>query len=100
MTIPVLEIEPQALIDFGVEVTVTPATGEPYTLNMLHDEHEEDSGLGHIRGNLTQPVFRCLPADGVAIVPGTILTMGGVDYKVFDALPRHHALTEIRAVEQ
>ena len=100
MTIPTLEIEVQTLVDFGVEVTVTPATGEPYPLTMLHDEHEEDSGLGHIRGNLTQPVFRCLPADGAAIVQGTLLTLGGVDYKVFDVIPRHQALTEIRAVEQ
>lgn len=100
MTIPTLEIEAQTLADFGVEVTVTPATGEPYTLTMLYDERDEDSGLGHIRGNLSQPVFRCMPAPGTPIVPGTILTMGGIDYKVFDALPRHHALTEIRAVEQ
>ncbi len=100
MTIPALEIEAQTLADFGVEVVVTPVTGEPYPLTMLHDEHDEDSGLGHIRGNLTQPVFRCLPTDATPIVPGTILTMGGVDYKVFDALPRHRALTEIRVVEQ
>ena len=100
MAISPLEVERQALADFGVEVTVTPVTGEPYPLTMLYDEHEEDSGLGHIRGNLTQPVFRCMPAAAAAIVPGTILTLGGVDFKVFDALPRHQALTEIRVVEQ
>ena len=100
MTIPALEIEAQTMADFGVEVTVTPATGDPYPKIMLYDEQAEDVGIGHIRGNLTRPVFRCLPEDAAGIVPGYILVMAGVEHKVFDVLPRHQALTEIRTTEQ
>ena len=100
MAISPLEVERQALADFGFEVTVTPVTGAPYPLTMLYDEQHEDVGLGHISGNLTRPMFRCLPEDAAGIGPGDTLTLAGVDYKVFDVLPRHHALTEIRTTEQ
>jgi len=100
MAISPLEVERQALADFGLEVTVTPATGEPYPLTMLYDEQHEDAGLGHISGNLTRPMFRCLPEDAVGIAPGYILALAGVAYKVFDVLRRHQALTEIRTTEQ
>ncbi|MBU0680107.1 MAG: hypothetical protein KKD73_01675 [Proteobacteria bacterium] len=100
MPVNPLEVDILALADFGHEVLVTPATGDPYTLTMIYDEPDEEGGLGHINGNLSQPIFSCLPADAVLISPGTVLTLAGIDYKVFDALPRFQAMTEIRVVEQ
>lgn len=95
-----LGVDILALADFGHEVLVTPATGDPYPVTMIYDEADEDVGLGHINGNLSQPLFSCLPADAARVSPGTVLTLAGIDYKVTDVLPRFQAMTEIRVVEQ
>lgn len=95
-----LEVGRQCVADFGEPVTVTPVVGDPVEVQMIFDEPDDDVRLGNLAGNLNAPVFRCMPADAAVIEEGALLTRGGTDYEVFDVLPRHQDLTEIRAQER
>ena len=100
MAIDHLEVSRMEIRDFGEPVTVLPPQAAAFTVPMIFDDGVEEAGIGHIGGHMGQPTFRCLPENDTVIGAGTLISLDGVEYKVFEVVKRRHCLTEIRVKEQ
>lgn len=100
MAVDHLDIGRMALEDDGREVIVKTEVDPARTVTMLFDEPEEEVRIGHVPGTMNYPEFSCLPEDAAGIGKGTLLTMNGDDFLVFQVVPRRFDLTLIRVKEQ
>ncbi len=102
MAIDIFTADHMAVADFGEFVTVEPRDGSgPFIVTMLFDNPADDAQFGMIQGNLQQPLFRCLPADGSRIAEGDTLRTGdGYTFGVFEVIARRNEMTQIRVKER